>query len=228
VIFNSKRRRVRCIAHIINLSLQAFLLAKSQEAINAALEASTDVAGEDLFDHFTAALASRQTSTNEASGPSAGSAPASARTRGRRRNSQTQHQGFEGIGALPALQQLHNLAIWIRSSTHRQGRWDKAIGIRLGIDNITRWSSWYTMLGKALQKKPLIMEFLMDNEWDLEGNHLTASDWDLIGKAHLFLQPFAAATLYAEGDTTSITSTLVLMDALLRHYEQQKVRGISD
>jgi len=84
------------------------------------------------------------------------------------------------------------------------------------------------MLGKALRKKPLIMEFLMDNEWDLEGNYLSAMDWDLIGKAHLFLQPFAAATLYAEGDAASITSTLVLMDALLRHYEQQKVRRISD
>jgi hypothetical protein len=79
------------------------------------------------------------------------------------------------------------------------------------------------MLGKALRKKAVITEFLMDNEWDLDGNCLTAADWDLIGKAHLFLQPFAAATLYAEGDNISIASTLILMDALLRHYEQQKV-----
>jgi hypothetical protein len=131
VVFNAKKRRVRCIAHIINLSLQAFLLATSQEALNAALDASSDVAGEDLFDQFTTALSSRRTTTTEALGPPV-------RARGGRRGSRTQHQGFEGIGALPALQELHNLSIWIRSSTHRTSRWDKAIGIRLGIDNTTR------------------------------------------------------------------------------------------
>jgi hypothetical protein len=32
------------------------------------------------------------------------------------------------------------------------------------------------MLDKALRKKALITEFLMDNEWDRDGNRLTAAD----------------------------------------------------
>src|SRR5260370_39816248 len=38
--FNPKQRRIRCIAHIINLSLQSFLLARSKAALRAALEAT--------------------------------------------------------------------------------------------------------------------------------------------------------------------------------------------
>lgn len=49
VQFNAKQRRVRCIGHIINLSLQAFLLASSKEALLAALPATADASGEELL-----------------------------------------------------------------------------------------------------------------------------------------------------------------------------------
>jgi hypothetical protein len=49
------------MSHIINLSLQAFLLASSKEALYAALAATTDVNGEDLLARFTEALAARKT-----------------------------------------------------------------------------------------------------------------------------------------------------------------------
>ncbi|KAM5517530.1 hypothetical protein FOXYSP1_04482 [Fusarium oxysporum f. sp. phaseoli] len=39
--FNAKVRRIRCILHIINLSLQAFLLASSKEALVAARESAS-------------------------------------------------------------------------------------------------------------------------------------------------------------------------------------------
>jgi hypothetical protein len=54
--FNSKRRRVRCIGHIISLSLQAVLLASSKEALLAALETVADVSGEELIAQFSNAL----------------------------------------------------------------------------------------------------------------------------------------------------------------------------
>ena len=57
----------------------------------------------------------------------------------------------------------------------------------------------------------------------LEGNNLNSSDWELLSRTHAFLQPFASATLYVEGSNASISQTLVLMDALLLHYEQAKV-----
>lgn len=46
--------------------------------------------------------------------------------------------------------------------------------------------------------------------------------WDFLGKVCSFLQPFASATLYAEGDKSSISHSLSLMDALLAHYERNK------
>jgi hypothetical protein len=52
---------------------------------------------------------------------------------------------------------------------------------------------------------------------------LTSNDWDILNKAHLFLQLFALATLYAEGDKASILQSLLIIDSLLVHYKQQKV-----
>ncbi|KAH8691010.1 hypothetical protein GQ44DRAFT_796994 [Phaeosphaeriaceae sp. PMI808] len=43
VEYPHKCRRTRCIGHIINLALQAFLLARSKEALRAALEATHNV-----------------------------------------------------------------------------------------------------------------------------------------------------------------------------------------
>jgi hypothetical protein len=64
---------------------------------------------------------------------------------------------------------------------------------------------------------------MTDYESLLGDIRLTAADWDILGKAHAFLQPFASATLYAEGDKSSISQSLPLMDALLVHYERKKV-----
>jgi hypothetical protein len=65
--------------------------------------------------------------------------------------------------------------------------------------------------------------FMNDNERSLHNIRLTSDDWDILQKAHAFLQPFASATLYAEGDKASILQSLLIMDSLLVHYEQQKV-----
>src|ERR1700742_34703 len=48
-------------------------------------------------------------------------------------------------------------------------------------------------------------------------------DWDLLCKAHILLQPFASATLYAEGDRSYVSQSLPLMDALLAHYERNRM-----
>lgn len=79
------------------------------------------------------------------------------------------------------------------------------------------------MISNALKKKQEIVQFMTDHEVALEDKRLTAADWDLISKAHLFLQPFASATLYAEGEKASLSQSLFLMDCLLHHYEKQKV-----
>jgi hypothetical protein len=71
-----------------------------------------------------------------------------------------------------------------------------------------------------------IKVFMNDNERSLDDIRLTSDDWDILKKAHTFLQPFASATLYAEGDKASISQSLLIMDSLLAHYEQQKVSVI--
>ena len=56
------------------------------------------------------------------------------------------------------------------------GAWDEAIGLRLGVDNATRWSSWYQVIDKVLKKKTLIKEFMTDHEAELGENRLTSLD----------------------------------------------------
>ncbi len=65
VKFEPSKRRIRCMGHIINLSLQAFLLASSKEALRAALATTADIPGEDLLDQFSEVLARRRTSRTQ-------------------------------------------------------------------------------------------------------------------------------------------------------------------
>ena len=130
------------------------------------------------------------------------------------------YSGWQGI---PALCKLHNIAVWLRSSSLHSDNWRDAVGLSLGIDNATRWSSWYKVIDNAMKKKQQINQFLIDHDIELDDNVLNGSDWDLLGKTHAFLQPFTLATLYAEGKRSSVTQSLVLTDALLLHYEQAKV-----
>ncbi|EFY94382.1 restless-like transposase [Metarhizium robertsii ARSEF 23] len=49
--FDPVKGRIRCVAHTINISLQAFLLASSKEALIAALNAVDDTSNDQLFAH---------------------------------------------------------------------------------------------------------------------------------------------------------------------------------
>ncbi|KAJ0122868.1 hypothetical protein HZ326_31548, partial [Fusarium oxysporum f. sp. albedinis] len=73
------------------------------------------------------------------------------------------------------------------------------------------------------RKKDKIQSFMSDHEEAIGDNRLLVGDWELLGKAHTFLLPFASAALYAEGDDSSISQSLMLMDMLLLHYEEQQV-----
>lgn len=238
VNWDAATHRIRCLGHIINLSLQAFLFATSKEALQAAIEVTIEAAGGDLDDDtmesFTRALASqsacreeRRSGTSQrissASQASQASQPKAKKQKRGRRASTASIEDFGGIESLPTLQKLHRLAVWVRSSSLHSDLWDEAVGLRLGIDNATRWSSWFALIDKALKRQTQIKAFMMDHEQALEGMRLIADDWDLLYKAHAFLQPFDGLTRYAEGATSSISQVLQVMDALLKHYEGQKV-----
>jgi hypothetical protein len=153
-----------------------------------------------------------------------------ARKRGNKDKSRTKQQKksdrnekYAGWQGVPALFKLHNIAVWLQASSLHSDLWDDAVGIRLGIDNTTRWSSWYKVIDNALKKRAQIAQFITDHDTALGDDVLTGSDWELLSKTHLFLQPFASATLYAEGKSSSVSQSLVLMDVLLKHYENARV-----
>jgi hypothetical protein len=140
----------------------------------------------------------------------------------------TQRVEFSGWEGINALQKLHHLAVWLRSASIHSDNWREAVGRSLGIDNATRWSSWYKVISVALDKKAQIVQFMVDHDKDIGCAHLlTGADWDILSKTHTFLQPFTEATLITEGDKASLCSTLRLMDGLLAHFEKAKVRSSS-
>ena len=224
--WDATTHRVRCLGHIINLSLQAFMFAMSKEALQAAIEATIESASGDLDDDvyasFSKALNSQLARSKARTQSSQISQHSAKRQKRGRRASTASIEDFGGIETLPTLQKLHDLAVWIRSSSLHSDLWDQAVGLRLGIDNATRWSSWFALIDKALKKQAQIKLFFVDNDKDLEEIKLTAKDWDLLHKAHDFLQPFDGLTRSAEGAKSSISQVLLAMDALLKHYEQQK------
>ena len=130
------------------------------------------------------------------------------------------NSGWMGIAPL---QKLHNLAVWLRSSSLHQDIWRDNVGLQLGIDNTTRWSSWHHILGNAIKKKAQISQFLIDFDQELIEYQLEGSEWDFLQKTYSFLGVMAAATKAAEGRRSSISQSLELMDIMLVHFEQQKV-----
>jgi hypothetical protein len=131
------------------------------------------------------------------------------------------------LGGHASTFKLHELAVKLRNSTLLHDLWDLEINLSLGIDNDTRWSSWYHVLDRAMRKKEQIIKFihkhadaLKDPERD---NLLSHSDWEIIDRTHAFLQVFASGTLWVEGDQASLSQSLEMMDAILALFEEQKV-----
>ena len=133
--------------------------------------------------------------------------------------------GYEGIAPL---QTLHKLAVWLRSSALHMDLWRRDVGLNLGIDNATRWSSWFKVLDNAIRKKPQIIGFLLEHDKDLGDIKLSGSDWELLSKIRQFLKPYAKGTLLAQTDKASAFESLLIMDILLSHYESMKKRNPSD
>jgi hypothetical protein len=230
VSFHPSQRRIRCIAHIINLSLQAFLLVSSKEALRAALAASSDVTGAEMYEKFYFTLyyisANEPASRSEGSGQQEQSFSKiwkGKAKRAARKPPDFKDDNFRGWQTIPAMRKLHNIAVWLRNSSIHSDLWEDRVGLRLGIDNDTRWNSWYKLIDNLIRRQSQIKQFLLDYDKEINDNILNSSDWDYLEKTHRFLHPFASATLWAEGKNSTLSQTLTIMDGLLRHYEKNKV-----
>ncbi|KAG7410316.1 Zinc finger BED domain-containing protein RICESLEEPER 2 [Fusarium oxysporum f. sp. raphani] len=197
--------RTRCAGHIINLSLQAFLLATSEHALQAAIEAAQDEAND-----ITAANALHdqlRATTDQKS-----------HDRRKKRHDTT---GWRSIGPMG---KLHNIAVFIHNSTVHNDAWDDIAGKALGLDNITRWNSWFRLLDAAISQEGPLSIFLNQYHKELEGDILTHDDWQVLKMTHEFLQPFHQATLEQQMEWASIDQVLENMDILFLQFENAKVK----
>ena len=189
-------------------------MAKSKEAVNAALQASRAVDSDDPVEDFAVELAKSSQQGRKAKktkAPARGSQQAA---------TEENHAGWQGI---EPLLKLHDLATWVRSSSIHADKWRRDVNLQLGVDNATRWSSWYHVLNRAIRKKSEITNFLLNHDQELSHVLLSSSQSELLSKTHDFLQPLASATVYAEGGHSSVSQALGLMDVLLAHYEEAKI-----
>ena len=72
---------------------------------------------------------------------------------------------------IPALRKLHQIGLWIRNSSVHSDAWDDSIKLRLGIDNDTRWNSWYRMIHNLIRKKQQVKQFLLDHDKERSEEH---------------------------------------------------------
>ncbi|KAG7423539.1 putative AC transposase [Fusarium oxysporum f. sp. raphani] len=207
--FDPVSSRTRCAGHIINLSLQAFLFATSEDALQAAIEQAQDEANDVTVSD---ALHDRiQSNTCQKSHG--------------RRNKRNDTAGWRSIGPMG---KLHNIAVFIRNSTVRNNAWDDIAGKALGIDNITRWNSWFKLLDAAISQEGPLSIFLNQYHEELEDDILTHDDWQVLKMTHEFLQPFYQATLEQQMEWASIDQVLENMDILFLQFENAKVKYVNN
>ncbi|KAM3536754.1 hypothetical protein ARSEF1564_010323, partial [Beauveria bassiana] len=204
VVFDPVASRTRCAGHTINLSLQAFLFASSKRALEAAMEEAQDEANDATI---AGALQDRILSS---------SAQHRSRCQPRGRSDAA---GWRSIGPLG---KLHNIAVFIRNSTIRNDAWDDVAGKALGLDNITRWNSWFKLLDAAIRQEGAVSIFLNQFHEQLVDDILTHDDWQVLKMTHEFLQPFHQATMEQQMEWASIDQVLENMDILFKQFEDAK------
>jgi hypothetical protein len=124
-----------------------------------------------------------------------------------------------GWSGITPLRKLHSIAVTLRSSAILHSSFKEEVGVCLGIDNDTRWNSWFKVIDTAIAKRPKIVNWLAKNSSHFGANNLDVEDWELLGKTHSFLQPFNQATLMTEKRDSSLSQAIMVMDALMLHFK---------
>src|SRR2546423_1901119 len=205
--FNPKKQHVRCLGHIINLSLSAFLFANNKTALEEALKEAIE--GEEE----TSVCELLIEKLKDLKG-----------SKGRKNKKRDDFTGWRSIGALG---KLHNIAVRIKTSDILSDHWRQlSPNLMLGIDNATRWNSWYLLVKRAVSKRSEVMEICRRHKTEFgDGKDiLTEEEWEQLEGTEEFLQPFYQATLEGQHEFASLDQTLLFMDIIFKHFETAKVR----
>lgn len=197
------------------------MFATSKEALQAAIDASDSIDDDERDSTLLVAL--RTTTVDTSVDISATSTVVGKKRKTTKLKTKINvNAAFSGWGCAGPLIKLHELAVHIRISTIHHDRWIKIVGRDIGIDNATRWNSWYMVIDKVLTKQAEIMQFLQTYRIDLPLT-LDSEDWDLLRDTYAFLQPFYQATMRGQDAKASLDQSLAAMDILLLHFEDSKV-----
>ena len=193
VNFDPTYRRVHCSGHVINLAVQAFLFRNTSKKIS-------DNESEAIEEAIQEA---ELLSKDEQEG-----------TIGK----EVAAQKWRNFGVLG---QLHNLVVFSRSSTPYFSNFKQKIGGAIPLDIGTRWNSWYTMIGTALEKKKELTGWIDDNCHLFPNDILSPANWQELKDIYTFLHPFYRISQRQSREST-LDEVLSHMDFLTHHYHQSR------
>ena len=117
------------------------------------------------------------------------------------------------------LGKVHNTAVHIQADNYWYNMFKKCAGRVLGLDNDSRWNSWFLLLNVTLEKQDHV-KWYQDKHWEgLGDDYLTPKDWQILHDTCDFLQPFWKITRLTEGYKVTLDTTLFTIDILHKHYQ---------
>lgn len=125
-----------------------------------------------------------------------------------------------GWRRLGPLGKVHNISVHMRENDYRWNLFKKRAGRSLGLDNDTRWNSWFLLLNAVLDLQEHVEWYQRKYYDDMRDDYLSPDEWQALGDTHNFLQPFWRITQLTEGRYATLDRTLFTMDVLHKHYTQ--------
>lgn len=126
-------------------------------------------------------------------------------------------QGWRRLGPLG---KVHNISVHMRGNDYRWSDFKKRAGRSLGLDNDTRWNSWFRLLDAALRLQSHVEWYQRKHYDDLRDDYLSLDEWRVLEETRAFLQPFWKITQLTEGRCATLDRSLFTMDVLHKHYTQ--------
>ncbi|UNI14794.1 hypothetical protein JDV02_001390 [Purpureocillium takamizusanense] len=124
--------------------------------------------------------------------------------------------GWRRLGPLGKI----DISVHMRENNYRWNLFKKRTGRSLGMDNDTRWNSWFLLLDVALNLQEHVEWYQRRYYDNLQDDYLAPNGWSIPRETRTFLQPFWKITRLTEGRYTTLDRTLFTMDVLHRHYTQ--------